>query len=101
MADISKLRGIRKSYLRNISNQEKEILYLTESYLTENEIKLKSHKNSLLEKIEKVKQLDDSIIENLSETELETELDTILNRSDKLHELLVHIDTCLAPKTIH
>ena len=53
--EIAKTRGIRKTYLRNISNQEQYILSIISNYSSnqENEITLKSNKNSLSEKLKK------------------------------------------------
>ena len=94
--ELTKLRGIRQSYLRNISNQNELILTVISAYTSDDEIQLKAKKNSLLEKIEKVKQLDTEIIKLLKNDAIESELDAILSRSDDLHEILVKIDTCLS-----
>ena len=50
--EIAKTRGTRKTYLRNISNQEQSILSIISNYLRnqENQITSKSNKNSLPEK---------------------------------------------------
>lgn len=54
--NLTRLRGTRETYLRIISNQEQQILFLIESYSSEKEIQLKASKNRFLEK---VKKLDD------------------------------------------
>ena len=72
MADsenLPKVRGIRKSYLRNIINVENEVLRLISNNDPKNEnqkLKLLAKKNILLEKIEKVKTLDENIIDLLN-----------------------------------
>lgn len=75
--NLPRLRGIRKSYLRNISNVETEVLELISNIDPNNEnqkSKLIAKKNSLLEKIEKVKTLDENILTLLNEKDIETEL---------------------------
>ena len=59
--NLSKLRGVRKSYLRNITNIENDILQLISNIDPKNEnlkLKLLAKKNSLPEKNEQVKTLD-------------------------------------------
>ena len=85
--EITKIWGIRKINLRNISNPEQSILSIISNYSSnqENEITLKSNKNSLSEKIEKVKQLDERILDNLKDEELENELEQMLDHNDSFH----------------
>ena len=92
--EITKIWGIRKIYLRNISNPEQSILSIISNYSSnqENKITLQSNKNSLSEKIEKVKQLDERILDNLKDEELENELEQILDHNDNFHQLFVKID---------
>ena len=55
-AELTRFRGTRKTYLRNISNQERHILDLIQKPIDEKtETSLTASKNSLLEKFEKVK----------------------------------------------
>ena len=99
--DIARIRGTRKTYLCSISNQENHILDIISNYSAnqQNELNLKAKKNSLAEKIEKVKELDTKILDSLKVEELDNELDQILERNDKFHEILVKIDSCLySPK---
>ena len=49
----------------------------------------------MTEKIEKVKELDTKILDSLKTDELDNELNQILERNDKYHEILVKIDLCL------
>ena len=99
--DIARVRGTRKTYLRSISNQENHILDIISNYSAnqQNELNLKAKKNSLTEKMEKVKELDTKILDSLKTEELDNEPDQILERNDKFHEILVKIDSCLySPK---
>ena len=57
--------------------------------------KLLAKKNILLKKIEKVKTIDENIIDLLHEKVMEMELDEYLARNDNFHELFVKIDMCL------
>ena len=57
--------------------------------------KLLAKKNILLKKIEKVKTIDENIIDLLHEEVMEMELDEYLARNDNFHELFVKIDMCL------
>ena len=101
MADpknLPKVRGIRKSYLRNVINVENEVLRLISNNDPKNEnqkLKLLAKKNILLEKIEKVKTLDENIIDLLNGEAMEMELDESLARNDNFHWLFVKIDMCL------
>ena len=101
MADpknLPKVHGIRKSYLRNIINVENEVLRLISNNDPKNEnqkLKLLAKKNILLEKIEKVKTLDENVIDLLNGEAMEMELDESLARNDNFHWLFVKIDMCL------
>ena len=95
--DLSKLRGIRKSYLWNITNADNEILQFISKFDPKNEnqkLKLLTKKNILSEKIEKLKILDQSIIDLINGEAMEMELDESLARNDNLHELFLKIDMC-------
>lgn len=58
-------------------------------------LKLLAKKNILLKKIEKVKTIDENIIDLLHEEVMEMELDEYLARNENFHELFVKIDLCL------
>ena len=91
-------RGIRKSYLRNITNVENEVLQLISNIEPKKEnqtLKLLAKKNILLKKIKKVKTIDENIIDLLHEEVMEMELDEYLPRNDNFHELFIKIDMCL------
>lgn len=95
--NLSKLRGIRKSNVRNITNVENEVLQLISNIEPKKNqtLKLLAKKNILLKKIEKVKTIDENIIDLLHEKVMEMELDEYLARNDNFHELFVKIDMCL------
>ena len=58
-------------------------------------LKLLAKKNILLKKIEKVKTIDENIIDLLHEEVMEMELDEYLARNENFHELFVKIGLCL------
>ena len=95
--NLSKLRGIRKSNLRNITNVENKVLQLISNIEPKKNqtLKLLAKKNILLKKIEKVKTIDENIIDLLHEEVMEMELDEYLARNENFHELFVKIDLCL------
>ena len=96
--NLSILRGIRKSYLRNIANVENEVLQLISNIDPKNEnqkLKLLAKKNSSSEKIEKGKTLDENVIDLLNGEAMQMELDESLARNDYFHELFIKIDMCL------
>ena len=88
-AELTRFRGTRKTYLRNISNQERHILDLIQKPIDEKtETSLTASKNSLLEKFEKVKILNENILEHLTGGEFEKELEENLDKTDQIHEIL-------------
>ena len=85
--DLSGLRGTRKVYLRTITNTEKEILDLTRDFDPHNEdsvVKLTAFKHSFHEEFNKIKELDDKILNVLKPEEKENELEEIIYRNDKI-----------------
>ena len=72
--DLARIRETRKTYLRSISNRENHILGVISNYSAnhQNELNLKSKENSLIEKIEKVKELDTKILLYLYQFTLQT-----------------------------
>ena len=64
--DIARMRGTRKTYLSSISNQENHILVIISNYSAneQNELNRQAEKNSLTEKIGKVKELDTKILDS-------------------------------------
>ena len=96
--NLSILRGIRNSYLRNIANVENEVLQLISNIDPKNEnqkLKLLAKKNSSSEKIEKGKTPDENVIDLLNGEAMQMELDESLARNDYFHELFIKIDMCL------
>ena len=75
--DIVRIRCTRKTYLRNLQNQEKVILDIIRncSPNREQETILKAHKNCVLEKLDKLNICDDKILETLKYDEMENELE--------------------------
>ena len=95
-AELTRFRGTRKTYLRNISNQERHILDLIQKPIDEKtETSLTASKNSLLEKFEKVKILNENILEHLTGGEFEKELEENLDKTDQIHEILAKVDYVL------
>ena len=76
LQDIVRIRFTRKTYLRNLQNQEKVILDIIHncSPNREQETTLKAHKNSVLEKLDKLNICDDKILETLKYDKMENEL---------------------------
>ena len=85
--DIARIRGTRKTYLRNLQNQEKVILDIINNYSPnrEQDTILKANKNSLLENLDKLKICDAKILETLKDDQMENELEQILQRNDSFH----------------
>ena len=95
--DLSKLPGISKSCLWNITNADNEILQLISKFDPKNEnqkLKLLTKKNILSEKTEKLKILDQNIIDLINGEAMKMELDQSIARNDNLHELFLKIDMC-------
>ena len=85
--DLCGLRGTRKVYLQTITNTEKDILDLTRDFDPHNEdsvIKLTAFKLSFHEKFNKIKELDDKILNLLKPEEKENELEEIIYRDEKI-----------------
>ena len=59
------------------------------------ETSLTASKNSLLEKFEKVKILNENILEHLTGGEFEKELEENLDKTDQIHEILAKVDYVL------
>ena len=90
---LSKLRGTRKVYLRHAENSSKEVNDILETFLPDISnfdtiIRLNTLKTSILNKIDKIKVLNEQILSQLNEKDSEKELDPILTREDKyLHTI--------------
>ena len=72
--DLARIWETRKTYLRSISDKENRILGVISNYSAnhQNELNLKSKKNGLIEKVEKVKELDTKILFYLYQFTLQT-----------------------------
>ena len=97
-AELAKFKGTRKVYMRSIDNTERDTLDIIKNFKLgdENQItKLISAKTSLNEKLIKVREFDNHILELLNQEESESELENILVRDDKINELIVKIERCI------
>ena len=91
-------KGNRNVYLRSISNSKQEALDIISNFqmTDENHItKLLSIKNSINDKLRKVRELDDTILSILEQEDAEEELETVLFRNDRIQELIVKIERCM------
>ena len=57
--------------------------------------KLLSIKNSVNDKLRKVRELDDTILSNLEQADADQELETVLSLDDRIQELIVEIERCM------
>ena len=57
--------------------------------------KLLSIKNSINDKLRKVRELDDTILSILEQEDAEKELETVLSCNDRIQELTVKIERCM------
>ena len=85
---LSKLRGTRKVYLRHVENSSKEINDILETFLPDSNfdtiIRLNTLTTSILNKIDKIKGLDEQLLSQLNEKDWEKELDQTLTRQSSL-----------------
>ena len=99
MEDLAKLRGTRNVNLRHLSNLESKVKELTASTETSNNniISLRGTKNNFVDKLNKVKKLDDEILDLLSDkpNDYEKELEQNLYREDSYFELIALADQFL------
>ena len=92
---LTRHKGTRNVYLRSISNSEREARDIISNFQMTNEnhiTKLLSIKNSVNDKLGKVRKLDDAILSNLEQADAEQELETLLSRDDRIQDLIVKID---------
>ena len=95
---LTRHKGNRNVYLRSISNSKREALDIISNFqmTDENHItKLLSIKNSINDKLRKVRELDDTILSILEQEDAEKELETVLFRNDRIQELTVKIERCM------
>ena len=82
---LARHKGTGNVYLRGISNSEREALYKISNFqmTDENHITtLLSTKNSINDKLRKVRELDDTILSILEQEDAEQELEIVLSRDD-------------------
>ena len=95
---LTRLKGSERVYLRHMKNMERSILDKIGTLSCKNEeqiSKLTGLKNGLLGKIDKVKEIDQKILDILPQEESEKELEDILVLEDLNFELLTKIDRYL------
>ena len=96
---LQKLRGTRKVYLRAANNTERQITEITDSFDPNNEtlvIQLTALKSSYQEKFNKIKELDNEIINLLKPEESEKELEEIILREDSFLLIFAKLDRALS-----
>ena len=91
--------GTRKVYLRAAYSKERQITYITDSFEPNNEtlvIQLTALKNNYQEKFNKIKELDNEIINLLKPEESEKELEEIIPREDNFLLIFAKLDRALS-----
>ena len=93
---LSKLRGTRKVFLRHVEKSSKVVNDILETFLPDSNfdtiIRLNARKTSILNKIDKIKGLDEKLLSQLNEKDSEKELDQILTHEDKYLLTISKID---------
>ena len=96
---LAKLRGSKNVYLRHIKNLEREVNDIVKNFAPENEetvVKLNSLKLAYTDKNNKLKELDDSILDILPPNEIEKEIETSLQREEISFDILAKINHYLS-----
>ena len=96
---LQKVMGTRKVYLRAAYSKERQITYITDSFEPNNEtlvIQLTALKNNYQEKFNKIKELDNEIINLLKPEESEKELEEIIPREDNFLLIFAKLDRTLS-----
>ena len=91
-------KGNLNVYLQSISNGKQEALDIISNFqmTDENHItKLLSIKNSINDKLRKVRELDNTMLSILEQQDVEKELETALSRNDRIQKLIVKIERCM------
>ena len=97
-AELARVRGSRRVYLRHLENSIKGIINLIATFDYENEqnlIELNSLKNRFLTKTQQIKTFDDEYLKLLNPEEFEIELSEIVPRDDKHIRIVAKIDHVL------
>ena len=96
---LTRLRGTRAVYLRHTKNLERSILDKIGTFSCENEdqiSELQGLRNGFSGKLEKIKELDEKLLELLPQKDSESELEDILMREDSNFKIIAKIDRCLS-----
>ena len=100
---LSKLRGTRKVFLRHVEKSSEVVNDILETFLPDSNfdtiIRLNARKTSILNKIDKIKGLDEKLLSQLNEKDSEKELDQILTHEDKYLLTISKIDLHLSKPT--
>ena len=89
---VTKLKKARGVYRRQATKTENEAQIILENYEIENIDKLTALRNSYLDKLNKIKSLDDQILELLEEEDYEQELDTNIEYHDRTYEIIAKME---------
>ena len=96
---LTRHKGTRNVYLRSLSNSEWEALDIISNFqmTDENQItKFLSIRNSVNDRLRKVRELDDTMLSILEQADaVQEELETVLSRDDRIQELIVKIECCM------
>ena len=96
---LTRLRGARAAYLRHTKNLERSILDKIGTFSCENEdqiSELQGLRNGFSGKLEKIKELDEKLLELLPQKDSESELEDILMCEDSNFKVIAKIDRCLS-----
>ena len=99
---LTKYKGTRNVYMRSINKCERKTLEIIDNFHSgdENQVtKLLCSKASLSDKLIKVREFDDRILQLLNQDDSEVELENILVQDDKIHELIIKIERCIFKST--
>ena len=100
---LAKLRGTCKVFFCHIENSSKEVNDILETFLPDSNfnttIRLNTLKPPILNKIDKIKGLDEQLLLQLNEKDSEKELDQILTREDEYLHTISKIDLHLSKPT--
>mgnify|MGYP001795009530 CR=1 FL=1 len=101
---LSKKKRSRGAYKGHLSKLEKDISIFLNNFDQGNLFhisKLKSYKTNILEQNESVKKLNDEILEIIPDEDFENEMNQNLLFNDKIHDIILRIDTTLSLPTSH
>ena len=96
---LTRLRGTRAVYLRHTNNLERSILDKIVTFSCENEdqiSELQGLRSGFSEKPEKIKELDEKLLELLPQKDSESEIEVIVMRENSNFKIIAKIDRCLS-----